>query len=693
MPDKTSLQEFLVEAEDIVHSISDNFRQMQSIASSSKDINPDIVNELFRGLHSLKGLAATLGFTRLTMLSHRLEDLLGDIRLERITISNQLMDTLFEGIDVIIRMLSNINDKGTEGFDISFILEKIEQFEKDHGNWENNSITAEAFISPELVNGLSEYEIKRLKAKIEADEFVYKIKAGFTVKTIDEEMERLQGVLKKVGEIISLTPASGFSSDDIIFFDIVFASKDIKTEYELDDILEVKRIIMHKVESLRIPEHNMSVHEEKTSVSSARSITKTVRVDIERLDVLLNTVGEIFLLNDTLSQVIKNIKMEYGRNKDILTMNKASKGLYKRLTVLRDDLIDLRLVPVSYLFDRLSDMANKLCRELSKGIEIKLYGGDTTLDKSMIEGLADPLMHIIRNAVDHGIEDEKTRCESGKPKNGTIELTASHKDSKINIEIKDDGAGIDFRKILAVALKEGLIQNDENPNELELLELLFRPGFSTRNDISQISGRGVGLDVVAKNIAALGGMIDIETNYGKGTKFSIVLPLTLLIAKALMVIESGRNYAIPFNYISEIIALKDNAIKKTGIKEVFNIRGHFIPVIRLKDALKFNQETHNSLMPVKGIESNNLSNKDRLPDEVSHPLYRKASGQHVIVVGLAEKRAGIVVDKIKSQREILIKPLNELIGFVPGITGFTEIDSKSIVPVLDVGGIIEKCKI
>jgi two-component system chemotaxis sensor kinase CheA len=197
---------------------------------------------------------------------------------------------------------------------------------------------------------------------------------------------------------------------------------------------------------------------------------------------------------------------------------------------------------------------------------------------------------------------------------------------------------------------------------------------------------------VAKNIAALGGMIDIETNYGKGTKFSIVLPLTLLIAKALMVIESGRNYAIPFNYISEIIVLKDNAIKKTGIKEVFNIRGHFIPVIRLKEVLKFNQETHGSLSP-EGIESNNLSNKDRLPDELIPPLCRKAYGQHVIVVGLAEKRVGIVVDKIKNQREILIKPLNELIGFVPGISGFTEIDSKSVVPVLDVGCIIEKCKI
>lgn len=693
MPDKSNLQEFLAEAEDIVYSLSDNFRQMQSIASSSKDITPDIVNDFFRGLHSLKGISATLGFTRLTMLSHRLEDLLNNIRLERITISNQLLDTLFEGIDVIIRMLSNINDKGTEGFDISFIMEKIEQFQKDNDNWENSSITAGSFMKTELFNVLSEYEINRLKAKIEAGEFAYTINAGFSVKTIDEEMAGLQCILKKVGEIISITPASGFSGEDIIFFDVVFASKDIKTEYQMNDILKVNKIIVHNVESLRIPGQNILFNAEEGPVSSARSITKTVRVGIERLDVLLNTVGEIFLLNDTLSQMVKNIKMEYGRKEDILTMSKASKGLYKRLTVLRDDLIDLRLVPISYLFDRLSGIANRVCRELSKGIEIKLYGGDTTLDKSMIEGLADPLMHIIRNAVDHGIEDEKTRSESGKPKNGTIELTASHKDGKINIEIKDDGAGIDFKKILAVGLKNGLIKNDENPDEIELLEFLFMPGFSTKNDISEISGRGVGLDVVAKNIAALGGMIDIETNYGKGTKFSIILPLTLLIAKALMVIESGRNYAIPFNYISEIIALNDNAIKKTGIKEVFNIRGHFIPVVRLNEALKYNQEAHSSLSPVKGIESNNLSNKDSLPDEVNPPLCRKASGQHIIVVGLAEKRVGIVVDKIKSQREILIKPLNELIGFIPGITGFTEIDSKSVVPVIDVGGIMEKCKV
>ncbi len=714
MPDKIYFHEFLVEAEDIVHSLSSNLLQMKSLPVPSGDSNPDIVNDIFRDIHTLKGISSTFGFTRLTTLSHRLEDLLGNLRLCRLKFSTQIIDTLFEGIDVLTRLLSDINERGQEDFEIISILDKIGQFEKVPLECEIGADQAEESINPDLINGLNEYEIHFLKAKIREGEFIYKIKAGFPVNTIDVEMEKLQNTLKKFGEIIAFTPASGFSNNDEILFDIIFASKEIKTGDNVNDIIEETIINIQEVEAYNLHGKNVSTQEEKLPGASAKSITKTVRVGIEKLDVLLNTVGEIFLLNDTLSQLIKEVKNESVRNKNTLNMGKASKQLYKRLTVLRNDLIEVRLVPISFLFDRLAGIVKKLCVELSKEIEIRANGGDTKLDKAMIEGLADPLMHIIRNAVDHGIEDEKTRRELGKPQRGTIELTASQRDSKIIIEIKDDGAGIDFKKIHAVALKRGLIHKDENPDEMELLKFLFSHGFSTRSDINEVSGRGVGLDVVAKNIGALGGMIDVETNYGIETKFSIILPLTLLIARALIVNDYGRNYAIPFNYISEILVLKDDSIKKTGIKEVFSIRGHFIPIVRLKDALAFIQETDMSGALTKEDENERDKNvppivdtyvdrrgfltppegfSDEYMQDKKELSYRKEPKQYVIVVGLAEKRLGIVVDSIKSQREILIKPVNELLGFVPGIAGFTEIDSNSVVPVLDVGGIIEKCKV
>ncbi|MBI5193424.1 MAG: chemotaxis protein CheA [Nitrospirae bacterium] len=677
MPEKRKFHEFLVESEDIVQSISNNLLRMQSSALSSKYPDQELINDIFRSMHTLKGISSTFGFSNLTRLSHRLEDMLDDLRMGRIMLSGRLLDTLFEGIDVLVRLLTCINEKGVENIDINSIMEKIDLFENVEGGCENGSVTPADYLSTEMLNGLNDYELTLLENKIRDGEFLYRIKAGFPVNTIDTEIDRLRETMKKSGEIIALIPVSGFSGNDLISFNIIFSSKEIRTTEMVNEIVKDYLTNIEEIESYNIPHSNVTIEEDKNKGASAKSITKTVRVGIERLDVLLNTVGEIFLLNDTMSQLIKEVKNGSDNNRNVRTMAKASKELYKRLTVLRNDIIDIRLVPISYLFERVSGIVNKLCSELSKDVEIKLSGGDTKLDKAMIEGLADPLMHIIRNAMDHGIEDEEIRIGKGKPQRGTIELSASHRESRIIIDIKDDGAGIDFSKISAVALNRGLITEGENPEETEMVKFLFSPGFSTRASIDEVSGRGIGLDVVAKNIASLGGMIDVESAFGRGTKFSIILPLTLLIARALIVNDSGRQYAIPFNYISEILVFQDHAVKKTGIKEVFNLRGHFIPVIRLQETLVFMQSEQ--------IPHNPPSAKGGRVD-----LKRK---QYVIVVGLAEKRVGIVVDAIKSQREILIKPLNELLGTVPGITGFTEIDSKSVVPVLDVGGIIEKCKV
>lgn len=677
MPEIRKFHEFLAESEDIVHSISGNLHRMQSLALSSKCPDTELINDIFRSMHTLKGLSSMFGFTNLTRLSHRLEDMLDNLRMGRVTLSDRLIDTLFEGINVLVRLLSCINEKGEENIDINSIMEKIDQFEKVEGECENGSVTPVNFMPPEMLNGLNDYELTLLENKIRDGEFLFRINAGFPVNTIDTEIVMLRDTLKKSGEIIALIPISGISGNDLIWFNIIFCSNEIRTTEMVNDIVKDYLTNIEEIESYNIPHSNISAEEDKAKGASAKSITKTVRVDIERLDVLLNTVGEIFLLNDTMSQLIKEVKKGTDNNRNALTMAKASKELYKRLTVLRNDIIDVRLVPINYLFERLSGIVNKLCGDLSKEVEIRVSGGDTKLDKAMIEGLADPLMHIIRNAADHGIEDGKTRMEMGKPQRGTIELSASQRDSRIIIDIKDDGAGVDFSKIRTVALNKGLIKEEDNPADVELLKLLFSPGFSTRSDVDEVSGRGVGLDIVAKNIASLGGMIDVETTYGKGTKFSIILPLTLLIARALIVNDAGRNFAIPFNYISEILVLQDDAVKKTGIKEVFNLRGHFIPVIRLKETLVFTQSGQ--------VPPNPTLVKGGRGDLQVKP--------YVIVVGIAEKRVGIVVDAIKSQREILIKPLNELLGTVPGITGFTEIDSMSVVPVLDVGGIIDKCKV
>lgn len=669
MSDNPQHQEFLIEAEDIVQGLNKNLRKLQTSSISSNDLSPDIVNELFRGIHSLKGIASILGFSKIAVLSHKLEDLLEDMRSGWIKLTPSLIDVLFEGVDLLIRLLADIHDKGTEASDTAPFLDKIPEAIKGQTTCGFTGTEDSFYIKPELLHGLSDHEVHRLMGNLRKGAFLYRITAGFSGDTFDEEIVRLHEKLATIGEVIALIPASGFSAEKGIVFEIIFTSTQIGIQDSIGSTVQEGAVTLQDLELIDIPGQKTTPTGGQPAELPSKSITMAVRVDIERLDTLLNDVGEIFLLSDTLFLETKELKKQYAGNKGLHEIYKASRELSKKLSLLRDDLIEVRMVPIGHMFDRLSRIVEKLSKELSKEIKVEIKGHETKLDKSVIEGLADPLMHIIRNAVDHGIEGEEIRIAAGKPRIGTIWLRAFQRDGRICIEVEDDGGGIDLKEIHALALEKGLIAKEEEPDERMLIEILFQPGFSTTGRVSEISGRGVGLDVVAKNIASFGGIVDVETEKEKGTKFSIILPLTLLIAKALIVTESGRSFAIPFNSITESCRVCSRDIKKMGNREVFNVRGHWVPLIRLRDIFKFTNET-------KGDEDREANDK-----------------KYVVVIGLAERRAGIVVDAIKGQREILIKPLSELLGTVPGVTGFTEIDSTRILPVLDVGGIMERRRV
>lgn len=664
MPHNQKHQEFLVEAEDIIHSLGKNLSQLQVLSASSKDVNPGIVSDLFGGIHTLKGLSSILGFEKITTLSHKLEDLLENLRLGQIEISAHLVDILSEGVDMLTRLLTNISDKGGEYLRIDPLLDKIGKTLEGQETRGERFLTEPVSVGPDLISGLSDYEAHRLMDNLKQGASVYRIKASFSVDTIDGDVARLQVRLTRCGEVIAFIPASGFSAEKCICFDVIFATREVTREDDLKEIIKGEKINIHGIESFDIPKDESEPINNSLPELSAKGITRTVRVGIESLDALLNNAGEISLLNDTIFQTVKDLKTRYGHDKSILDLHKTSKELCKRLSVLRHDLIEIRMVPISQIFDRITKVVEKLCKDLHKDIRIEVYGGDNKLDKAMIEGLVDPLMHIIRNAVDHGIEEREVRLAAGKPGVGTICLRAVQKEKKILIEVEDDGGGIDFKKIYSTALERDLINQEKEIDEKRLTKLLFQPYFSTRDTVNEVSGRGVGLDVAAKNIASLGGMIDVESRSGKGAKFSITIPLTLLIARALIVSESGRSFAIPFNTISENFILKSKEIKRVGGREVFNVRGNYIPLFRLRDVFRF------------------TSAKDGLTP--------RDNKEYVIVVGLGEKRAGIVVKSIEGQREILLKPLSELLGSVPGIAGFTEIDTKRILPVIDVRDILER---
>lgn len=680
MADNQKNLEFLIEAEDIIQRLSGNLKQLKLHSSSSKVADPDLINELFRNMHNLKGISSISGFTRMPVLAHKLEDLLDSLRLDRIGLSAFVVDILHEGTDVLIRLLREISMEGVEHFETEYLMDKIEETIINPAA--PGELHAGGLIDAgsDIFNGLSEFEVHRLKESLKNGLLPYKITVSFSIDTVDQDIITTQEKLKKFGEVIALIPATGFPQENGLVFDIIFSSSIEKAESIIGDIPGGNILNIQNMDTFFGNRANQGSSNLHISGSSAESITMAVKVSIDKLDTILNNIGEIFLLNDTIFYMTKDLKRQYGQNRGVLESHKISRELFKRLSSLRNDLIEIRMVPVGYMFDRLALIVERLSKELSKDIKIEVQGSHTKLDKSIIEGLADPLMHIIRNAVDHGIENEATRQSSGKPKTGTVILRASQKDGKVLIEVEDDGAGIDLKNIHSIASEKGLINNENEVAEKKLIDFLFQPGFSTTSTVNEISGRGVGLDIVAKNIAGIGGMIDVDTKWGKGTKFSISLPLTLLVERALIVTEANRCFAIPLNSVSENFIINTKDIKKLGVTEVFNVRGHFIPLLRLGEIMRFNRGTPATS---RGCLDGVL-NKDKI--QRSH----KVDKTYIVMLGLAEKRVGIIVDAINGQREILIKPVSELLGRVPCVAGFTEIDSRKILPVIDVSEIIEK---
>jgi two-component system, chemotaxis family, sensor kinase CheA len=317
------------------------------------------------------------------------------------------------------------------------------------------------------------------------------------------------------------------------------------------------------------------------------------------------------------------------------------------------------MIPIGQIFDRLVRIVRKLSRELGKEVDLQISGEETKLDKSMIEEIADPLMHLIRNSLDHGIETKEERKKSGKPEVGIINLRAIQKGNNVVVEVEDNGSGIDLSKIYQKGLERGILEKDKEYDRQQILNVLFSPGFSTAESVTEISGRGVGLDVVAKNITKLSGMVDIETEEGQGTKFTITLPITMVIIKALIVHVGPEIFAIPLNSVSESLMMLSREIRTIEGKEVAQLRGRTLPLLRLRDIYQLHTN-------------------------------QRADRLYIVVVGLVEKRLGLVVDSIKGQQEIVIKPLGEILKNTPGIAGATELGNRKTILVLDIGALVEE---
>jgi len=669
-----AVKDFLAEAEEIIDQLSLDLVGLSDCADTG-DCNPDLVNSIFRGAHSLKGLAGMFGFTDIADLAHNLENLLDSLRLGKAALNQTTVSVLFDSMELLGTMVRGAGTGVSDTQGIERAVSRINSCLSMPPTAETVSPLVGLGISEKILGALTEYEEHRLLENVKKGRGVYSIHASFSLMTFDQDLGELTDTLKQGGEVISTLPSAGGGLDAGIDFEILFGS-------ELDTaavtaLVDKDNIIITRLdrggkgaagaatsatvaggEDIEVVTGGEAATAVDTAVT-AKSFSRTVRVDIGKLDELMNIVGELVLSHSSISQFVGNLRRD-GHPALASELGKSAKVLERKLTELQKGVMEIRMIPVGQLFEKMSRIVRKVSREQGKKVELKTFGADTELDKLIVEDISDPMMHIIRNAIDHGIELPEERRTLGKDEKGVIRLSSFQKGNHVVIEVEDDGRGIDVERVKKKAREKGLIGPAEALTEREAIDLIFLPGFSTSDTVSEISGRGVGMDVVKNNIAAVSGMVDVESTLGEGSRMTITLPITLAIIKALIIASAGRTYAIPITSVLETIMVESKDILTVEKKEVIHLREVTLPLLRLD----------------RFFETTGMS-------DLLESFY-------VVVVGVAEKRLGIVVDDLLGQQDIVIKSMGETFKGFKGISGAADLGDQRTILVLDVGGIINE---
>jgi two-component system, chemotaxis family, sensor kinase CheA len=684
--------EFFSEAQEIIESLSKNLLALDAAQKTGAD-DPSLINEAFRSVHTLKGLAGLFGATKMGALSHRLEDVLDDLRLGRMAIDAGVLDLLFEAVEVYGSILAADRageEPPTRADDLVLRLERLGE-----GAERPASPAVEYELDPGLLAVLTEYEEHRLRTNIQAGMRLYRLRIQFDLATIDRALEDIKEQAKRHGEIITYLPTGESSGPDSIELDLLMASRD-------DLAMLIGSLGADNVVIEEIPRRRSSISARGTiaplpsirpprsetagslpdrpdqwgmlpapaevegsaleAAGSLRSVTQTVRVDIRKLDHLMNIVGELAIVKGALAKVVERLRGEGNRQLGT-ELQRLHRSFDRRLTEIQDGILEVRMVPLGQVFDRLARVVRQISRDVEKEIRLVITGAETEIDKLIVEELSDPLMHMIRNAIDHGIELAAERERVGKPLAGTIALNAFQKGNHVVIEIEDDGRGIDEDALVDNALKHGKI-TDQDIADLtrdEVLALIFLPGVSTRQEAGDLSGRGVGMDVVKTNISKMGGVIDVQSERGIGTKMTITLPITLAIVSALLVRVEEQTLAIPLASVSEAIAFDGRGVRVVDGREVMTLRGTTLPLCRLDSLLE---------LPKADIP--------------------RRARRFVVVASLASRRLGLIVDHLFGQQDIVIKPLGRSLAQVRGFAGATELGDQRVGLVLDAAALIEE---
>lgn len=689
------LEIFIDESEEHLQTLSDCIMVLEK-----EPDNKDTINEVFRAAHSLKGMAGTMGFKRMQHLTHDMENVFQEVRSDHIKVTSGMIDLLFKCLDALEGYVDNIkstSDEGTE--DNEVIIKELNDFiAKTEGAEETGKTeTSEAKdAAPESTQEekagqekieLTKDEKKAIREAESNGQHIY-VMTVHIQKDCLLKAARAFLVFKAVedfGQILVYRPSSQDIEDEKFEFEfsfflaseesedkIVAAAKAVSEiekvdaeEIHLDEYVkeaeaqEEQQAKEAAAEQKEAPAEAPKAAEKKAPAANAKKQTnakpvtgRTVRVDIEKLDALMNQVSELIIAKNSLVSISSNESGEYQNQ----SFHEQIEYLERITTNLHESVMKVRMVPIESVVNKFPRMIRDLSRKLGKKMELYMTGEDTELDRTVVDQIGDPLQHLLRNSADHGLEDNATRVERGKPEVGSIFLKAFQEGNNVIIEVGDDGNGIDVAAVRDKAVERGVItaEQAENMSQKEIINILFLPSFSMAKKITDISGRGVGLDVVKSNIEALGGDVEVRTQLGEGTTFIVRLPLTLAIIQALMVEIRDEKYAIALGSISNIESIPVNEIKYVQAQEVIHLRGAVIPLIRLDQVLD---------MEEKQEEPENLT---------------------VVIVKKGDSLAGLVVDNLIGQQEIVIKSLGKYINNNKIISGATILGDGEVALILDV---------
>ncbi len=659
-----SIRDFVSEAEDILENLENSISQLMDISTDDYR-KPDIINAIFRSAHSLKGLSGMLNLDNLSDLSHHIESLLDSIRLDKIALSSEVVDLLSYGVQLIVRMVHAVADGAGDGaVNRDDFLRDLERISSGQVSREGPDLSEFVALPEGLTEVLSEYEEHRFRDNIDKRVPLYRVVCHLPLETFDVQLRELNNGIKEVGELLTTLPQTDGGEEGTIGFQLFFTSRE--EENLIRERLRLNGMTLEGVPyrsdgpSRPAAEKQFPVEMERDLMEDEiKGVSNSVRVDIAKLDNLMNLVGELVILRSNFTNIasrLKEVLIEVG-SESLLELDKSNAEMEKKLVELRDSVMDIRMVPMGQLFSRLQRVSKKIARELNKKVTLEFSGGDTELDKMIMEEMVSPLLHMVRNSIDHGIEDAGERKAKGKPEIGQVRLSAYQQGNHVVLEVEDDGAGIDMEKVVQSGIRRGVLDEGVTYSEEDVVSLLFRPGFSTKDTATEISGRGVGMDVVRKELENIGGAVEIQSVKDKGTRVTLTLPITLAILQALMIRAGQRIFAVPLGSIEETIQLLPGDIKTMKGREVVNLRDRTLPLLRLEDI--FNQP-------------------------------REDTGEETfaIIIRMGNRTMGLAAGELLGKQDIVIKPLGETFSKTVGLAGAAELGDQSTVLVLDVAGLM-----